>query len=159
MKVCLGCQEVKSIDQFHLKRGKPQARCKVCRSQYMAEKYAANREVEMTKRKAWYEKNKLRISEKGKAERLANPGKGNLERRLSKYRITKDQYLGRLKEQENLCALCINPFITTPAIDHCHTTNAFRGLLCDNCNTGFGLLKESIANFERCIAYARKYKK
>lgn len=125
----------------------------------MAARYKANLVVEKAKRKAWYEKNKLSVSEKGKADRVANPGKGNLERRLKKYSITREQYFGRLEEQNQACVICENPFTGTPAIDHCHTTQLFRGLLCDSCNTAFGLLKESIANFERCIAYAKKYKK
>lgn len=28
-------------------------------------------------------------------------------------------------------------------IDHCHTTNSFRGLLCPNCNSGMGLLGDN----------------
>ncbi len=159
MKICSNCKVQKEVTEFHTKRGKPQAQCKECRAKYMQELYKVNREREVAKRKAWYEKNKSAISEKGKAERKANPGKGNLERRLRKYGITKEQYNQKLVDQNNVCALCQKPFMDTPAIDHCHETLIFRGLLHDNCNTGFGLLKEDVAIFQSCIAYALKYKK
>ncbi len=158
MKTCIYCNIEKPFTEFHQKRGKPQARCKACRSEYMKQLYIDNREREMAKRKTWYENNKLHVSEKGKAKRQADPNYG-FSRRLKKYGITKDQYFQTLQEQNNACALCKSPFTETPAIDHCHDTLIFRGLLCDSCNTGFGLLKESIATFQECIAYATKYKK
>lgn len=159
MKTCSDCGHKKPFIDFHLKRGKPQTRCKVCRAKYMKQFYLDNLERERASRKAWYEKNKLSVSEKGKADRAANPDKHKFQRRLNKYGITRDQYFQMFKEQNETCALCKSPFIDTPAIDHCHDTLIFRGLLCDPCNTGFGLLKESIATFQECIKYATKYKK
>lgn len=163
MKTCKGpCGETKTLDQFHLKRNKPQAQCKVCRAAYMAKHYLANLEREKAKRKAWYEDNKSDISIKGKAER-ANDPEGtrlkNFKRNLTKYGITKEQYDAKLAEQNNVCQICKMPFIGTPHIDHCHDTDKFRGILHHECNTAFGLLKESVARFEGCIAYAKKYKK
>lgn len=159
MKICIGCNVEKSDNNFHQKRGKPQARCKECRAAYMKILYQENREREMAKRKAWYEKNKSSVSLKGKAQRIANPDKYKFQRRLKKYNITREQYFSKLEEQSNLCAICKKPFTETPAIDHCHTSLVFRGLLHDTCNTGFGLLKEDIALFQSCIDYAKKYKK
>lgn len=159
MKTCIKCKLDKPNEAFHQKLGKPQARCKFCRSKYMAEHYKANSKVEKAKRKAWYENNKLRVLEKGKENRRLNPEKYRFDRRLKKYDITKDQYFQKLKDQNNSCGICSLPFTETPSIDHCHETGLFRGLLHDNCNTGFGLLKENIAIFESCIEYAKKYKK
>ena len=159
MKTCKKCLIAKPLKDFHLKRGKPQAQCKACRAEYMAAHYQANHTRERAVRKEWYENNKLAISEKGKIQRKADPEKYNFARRLVKYGITKEQYYTKLQEQNNTCGICIKPFTETPAIDHDHKTLIFRGLLCDPCNTGFGLLKEDIANFNSCIAYAEKYKK
>lgn len=162
MKTCSNCKLPKPLTEFHLKRGKPQAQCKVCRAKYMAGHYQANLTREKAKRKAWYETNRVEISIEGKTERATNPEKTkqvNFRRNLRKYGITDEQYFQKLAEQNNVCALCEKPFTDTPHIDHCHMTGLFRGLLHDTCNTGFGLLREDVAVFERCIAYSIKYKK
>jgi len=125
----------------------------------MKQHYLDNHERERKLRKAWYEKNKSRVCEKLRLERLADPETVRLNQRLRKYGITKEQYFDKLREQNDVCAICNRPFTETPAIDHDHVTNEFRGLLHDTCNTGFGLLKEDVAIFENCIAYAKKYKK
>lgn len=159
MKTCLKCGALKEFSEYHAKRGKPQPQCKACRAKYMSKLYADNRERERKKRKEYYEKNKLAVSIKGKADRRANPEKYRLERKLKKYNLTKEDYEKMLEDQNNVCLLCFNLFVGTPHIDHCHDSLVVRGLLCGQCNTGFGLLREDVAIFERCIAHARKYKK
>ena len=162
MKTCSKCTLSKPLTEFHQKRGKPQAQCKECRANYMAQHYQENAQREKAKRKAWYEANKSAISEKGKIERATDPektAKVNFRRNLRNYGITEIQYFQRLAEQNNLCAICQKPFTGTPHIDHCHDTNMFRGILHHECNTAFGLLREEVANFQGCIAYKEKYKK
>jgi hypothetical protein len=39
------------------------------------------------------------------------------------------------------------------ACDHDHQTGEFRGWLCKNCNTGLGLLGDSIAGVRSMLAY------
>lgn len=61
------------------------------------------------------------------------------------FNITPEIYREMLKSQDNRCATC--PAITSIsgrrlAVDHCHTTKKIRGLLCNECNTALGLLKE-----------------
>jgi Recombination endonuclease VII len=41
-------------------------------------------------------------------------------------------------------------------VDHCHTTGKIRGLLCGNCNSALGLIKENIPSMENMIAYIKK---
>jgi hypothetical protein len=41
-------------------------------------------------------------------------------------------------------------------LDHCHETGIFRGWLCSNCNTGLGLIGDSIEAVERILAYVRR---
>ena len=159
MKICLKCGAEKPLSEYHAKRGKPQPQCKACRSKYMAKHYQENLEREKKLRKEWYEANKLRVSIKGKADRLANPDKFMLARKLLKYGLTREQYEAKLKKQGNACEICQRSFARTPYVDHCHNSLVVRGLLCSQCNTSLGLLKEDIAIFKRCIAYLRKYKK
>lgn len=43
------------------------------------------------------------------------------------------------------------------AIDHCHITGAFRGWLCDNCNTGLGKLGDTKAGLLRALEYLERF--
>lgn len=49
------------------------------------------------------------------------------------------------------CAICRNK--RKLVVDHCHTNLHVRGLLCSNCNTAIGLLKENIFTILRTIPY------
>lgn len=50
------------------------------------------------------------------------------------------------------CQIC-GDSISNFHIDHCHKTEKFRGLLCANCNSGIGLLKEDCEVLRRAILY------
>lgn len=55
-----------------------------------------------------------------------------------------------IAKQNGQCAIC-KKVTQKLCVDHCHTTGAFRGMLCRSCNTGIGHLHD---NPERCIAAA-----
>jgi hypothetical protein len=63
---------------------------------------------------------------------------------MSKYGITIEQYETMLAQQRGVCAVCASaPSDGKPLdVDHCHTTNVVRGLLCNPCNMALGLLKD-----------------
>lgn len=61
--------------------------------------------------------------------------------------------------QDWCCAICRQPFKTTPYIDHDHETLAIRGLLCSRCNTGLGMFKDSIRRLAGAIVYLELAKK
>ena len=80
--------------------------------------------------------------------------------RKRKFGITPSEYAELLKSQNGLCAICNNPEtatrlgkVKTLSVDHCHKTNAVRGLLCSDCNTGIGKLKEDKSIFISAIRY------
>ena len=59
------------------------------------------------------------------------------------YGITLETYDTMLAEQGGCCAICGTSTIKGRfAIDHCHKTGKVRGLLCFDCNTGIGKLKD-----------------
>jgi hypothetical protein len=41
------------------------------------------------------------------------------------------------------------------AVDHCHTSGKIRGLLCTNCNTAIGLLKDDPNALQRAIDWVK----
>ena len=82
-------------------------------------------------------------------------------RRFNKYGISSAEYDNMLEKQDNKCKICLTSFadITlkngrTPVhIDHCHTTNKIRGLLCNYCNSGLGFFKDNTERLTNAIVY------
>ncbi len=88
---------------------------------------------------------------------LANSKKRRREDHIkSKFGMTLDDVRELQKQQENKCAICLNDFVSTPCIDHCHATGKVRGLLCTNCNHGLGKFKDDQGCLQRAIEYLRK---
>jgi hypothetical protein len=122
------------------------------------EKYLENK-------RAYYERNKEKISEQRKAERKSNPGKAPkgcpIVRKntfyKSRYGITLEEYNQKLEKQQEVCAICHCPettktkkgAISALAVDHDHTTGEIRGLLCRTCNTALGKFRDSLIILER----------
>ncbi|ANA86198.1 holliday junction resolvase [Gordonia phage Lozinak] len=73
----------------------------------------------------------------------------------ARYGISFAEYAEQLLEQGGKCAICG----TAPDdgsklhVDHCHTTGKKRGLLCSQCNTAIGLLKEDLNLLSRAADY------
>lgn len=77
-----------------------------------------------------------------------------------------EEYAGMLAAQHGVCAICQQPEmkqrngkVIALAVDHCHTTEKLRGLLCSKCNTGLGLFSDSQATLAQAIAYLNRYQK
>lgn len=112
------------------------------------------------------QKERIRLynaSSKGKATTSRfyenNPDKF-LEYRTKKYGITPDQYNQLLTEQQYCCKVCgvhESELAKSLAIDHCHTHGHVRALLCTNCNTALGLLKENTDIMKKLIEYTMEY--
>ena len=63
--------------------------------------------------------------------------------------LSLDEYRKMLEAQDGKCAICSQPEthkrngkLKALAVDHNHKTGAIRGLLCSDCNTGIGKLKD-----------------
>ena len=77
-----------------------------------------------------------------------------------KYGVDYQKYLEMLNSQDGCCA---NPGCKTKEpgapkrtrfyIDHCHTTNKIRGLLCHQCNLALGHVADDIKKLEGLIEY------
>ena len=74
------------------------------------------------------------------------------------YGISYQEYLTMLEAQGGCCAICGTSDTGKRkafAVDHNHETGAIRGLLCSNCNTGIGNLRDDVGLLERAIDYLR----
>lgn len=81
----------------------------------------------------------------------------NLHRR---YGLSKEAFSELIAKQGLQCAICgVTPEEVALGkhkklcIDHDHTTGLVRGLLCSNCNTAIGMLKDDLERLRRAIAY------
>jgi hypothetical protein len=74
---------------------------------------------------------------------------------LLKHNLTKDDYKKMLSDQNELCAICHVDEGKTLCIDHDHVTNKVRGLLCNRCNKGLGLLGDSLDSINSALSYLK----
>ena len=76
---------------------------------------------------------------------------------LTRYGITLDDFNKMLKSQDNKCAICLQKLKLgrSTHVDHCHSTNKVRGLLCVKCNLALGLLKDNVEALDRIYKYLK----
>lgn len=60
-----------------------------------------------------------------------------------RYGMTMDEYNHRRWEQGGRCAICGEKPDERLCVDHNHTTNAIRDLICTNCNHALGKAREN----------------
>jgi hypothetical protein len=142
MKVCTDCKEAKHLNDFFKQKANKdglRGMCKVCDNK---------------KRKVHNAKDPERWQRNRRNTQL-----------LHKYNITIEDYESLLKKQGGRCAICngeqeyalygTNKSLSL-AVDHCHTTNKVRGLLCNNCNRGIGMLGDTAEALQRAVDYLIK---
>ena len=70
------------------------------------------------------------------------------------YGITEEEYDKLLKAQDFKCAICEKTEEKSGrklSVDHCHTSNNIRGVLCTACNTALGKFKDDVHLLEMAI--------
>lgn len=78
-----------------------------------------------------------------------------------KFGITPEQYDDLLTKQGGKCAICgttSNFTFKNLCVDHDHKTGLVRGLLCLNCNTALGQLKDSTDLLLKAVDYLEGFK-
>lgn len=84
----------------------------------------------------------------------------------NRYNLSEEELILLVNKQNCKCAICekeLNKNVSNKenkdadlCIDHCHTTNKVRGLLCRDCNFAIGLIKDNIKILENAIYYLSK---
>ena len=77
---------------------------------------------------------------------------------MSKYRrygLSEDDVSNMIEEQDRKCYICFRPISlgTNALVDHDHTTNAVRAILCYQCNTGLGLFHDDPWVLRNAVEY------
>ena len=69
------------------------------------------------------------------------------------YGMSVEEYESMLEAQGGACRICGGRHVRALAVDHCHRTGRIRGLLCSNCNTALGMMKDDPLTVARAAAY------
>jgi hypothetical protein len=71
--------------------------------------------------------------------------------------VTEDDYWRMYYEQEGKCGICHRRLYSKRykafCVDHNHSTDAIRGLLCHNCNRALGMFRDTVEVLERAILW------
>lgn len=59
---------------------------------------------------------------------------------LKKYNLSIEEYAKMEHAQQRTCAICKEYKDSSLVVDHCHNSGKVRGLLCNTCNVGLGML-------------------
>lgn len=116
---------------------------------------------------AWYQANKLRVAAYQAKYRRQFPDNNRRYYRnhhlLKTYGITYEQYEVIYKQQGGVCAVCgsvpdaVKHGRVSLVVDHDHATGKIRGLLCNNCNSGLGIIGDTIEHLEKALAYLKQH--
>jgi hypothetical protein len=72
------------------------------------------------------------------------------------YGLSREDWQKMFDDQQGLCAIC-GDTMKRIVVDHDHISDKVRGLLCNNCNLGIGLLQDDSRILESAFKYLKKY--
>lgn len=159
------------------------ARCKICSSEYSKAYYSTHKEYlnsrymnsdEATRERRkeasrqWYIENKeKRIAQslqwqadnlqRAKAAQKRYSKRKADNKRLRKYNVSRAGFEYLKDQQGKVCAICKASFesLNRVCIDHCHTTEVVRGILCSHCNSGLGFFRDNAQFLSAAITYLK----
>lgn len=145
-RICSKCSKRKKLSKFHKSKRHALGRkleCAECTNKYLRNHYNKN--------------NKNCIITKAKRTRY------HYRRR---YGIRYEDYLLFCTVLNNQCEICGAKKVPAGeqkrgskdhlVLDHCHNTGEIRGILCQECNQGIGLLKDNLTNLQNAIKYLKR---
>ena len=119
-----------------------------------------NREKVLELQKAWREDNKEHRKEYAKDYLTKRPDYFVNKHLEYSYGITLDDFNAMREKANYSCQGCGKHEKDTPRkrlfVDHCHTTGAIRGLLCQQCNTALGMANDNPEILASLISYLRE---
>jgi len=131
-----------------------------------ARKYRAKperHEKHKAKMRGYYHKNKEAIKQRNHERWKHDPSFKEQKRagaRHSRYGVTREDFARLLSQQGGLCAICrgMPTGKRDFCIDHDHATGSTRGILCSNCNTALGLLRDNVQSAKNLLLYLEHYR-
>jgi len=155
---------VKPLDEFYRMAGMRDGHrhdCKACNLEAKRQRYLADPAPAKARVKRWQQENAERLNAYRRNRRLEPEVKereraGHL---MRKYGITLAQYDAMLVEQGGRCFICrrLPRDDSSLHVDHDHSTQQVRGLLCFPCNNALADFQEDLDLLRQAMAYLRKY--
>lgn len=161
MKKCSKCNEDKPLTLFYKdKNGKGghRAVCADCDIRKAKIWNVSNKEAHVEHERRHRTDNKDSVKSNKQKYITNNPKSIKNSALKFSYGITIEQYQVMLKSQQESCAICnINQSELTKAlcVDHCHKTGKIRALLCRQCNSALGFIKENIEAAQKLVEYIK----
>lgn len=177
VKICSKHGQLKAIEL------NTERKCIYCKREKDARWREANREKHRASANSSRNKNPEQRNEKERQNRLENLELYREKERIRRAKqgqrrntlevcrrrgITEHQFNLMMEKQNGLCAICgrqewrksrTDGKVTALCIDHCHSTNKVRQLLCHACNTAIGKFEDSVEIMEKAIAYINYHKR
>ena len=69
--------------------------------------------------------------------------------------ISDEDYQQLIERCQGNCEVCSRR-LDKVCIDHCHSTNKVRGVLCHNCNTALGLVGDNVETLSKLIQWLER---
>jgi hypothetical protein len=178
-KFCRACEKSKSILEFHKKQGYPDKRYPRCKECVKNKTYLPEKTFIVDNKKKCSKCGDVkdiscfskRVNRKSGIQSMCKicknsfpknrcPKKRRNSELLKSYGISTNDFEKLLSSQNNCCGICginqddlKNSKKKYLCVDHSHTTGKIRGLLCDKCNRGIGLLGDSFNNLLKAADY------
>lgn len=73
------------------------------------------------------------------------------------YGISKEEYESMVSERGGKCQICNTIPDKKLRVDHCHSSGKIRDLLCHNCNTALGHVKDNPEIIKSMLAYIERH--
>ena len=147
-KICTKCKKELSLIYFRKHSTGKYGRNSVCKS------------CESERVVQWQRDNPDKV--RARAKKFADKPSTKLYKRnwmLNKnYDINQEDVDSLLILQDNACAICKRTNVKLH-VDHCHSTQIVRGLLCGQCNKALGLLQDNPEIVEKAAKYLMKHQK
>lgn len=141
---CPMCQVVQPLDKFPANKAHKNnvgAYCLECLAKRNRDIYSLRNKDSRAK---YYQQNKTKILR---------------DRTLKRYNLTNEEYDSMLNNQNHSCAIChTHKDIQPLCVDHDHNTGKVRELLCSDCNSALGRIKEDEIRALAMIAYIQKHR-
>lgn len=161
MKRCGHCKVEKPFEDFGFNRGSNDGRAYTCKS--CLKNMRDTRNLDLSECEKRRRENRLFRDQ----QRVSNPEARRIEAYKARYGLSIEDYNAMLAAQEGRCAVCRLAGLTEKpdlcaaegkkglCVDHDHTTNRVRGLLCWRHNFAIGHCHDSIIELQAVIDYLK----
>ena len=120
--------------------------CRACRSAHAVASHKKSPELRKQYGRNWMRKQRAEHPERLKDYNLR-----------ADYGIDWETYQEKLNCQNHCCMIC-KRVMASPHVDHDHETKQVRDLLCRECNSALGFIREDVEIAKAVVAYLERWK-